>query len=133
MANMTTMNLARAAAFFVAAAAAPALVQAASYSPAATPAPPATVKVVTNGPQASAGDFDWSPRRDVIRSAEYDRLLETDPIFRRMRERKECGPIGDPALHRRCITSFDEYEPVAAASRKPAWRHVAARLEQNRG
>ena len=39
----------------------------------------ANPQVVTNGPQASRGDFgDWSARRNVIESARYDRLLESN-------------------------------------------------------
>src|SRR3984893_6978866 len=54
-------------------------------------------ELVTNGPQASRGDFgDWSARRNVIESRHYDRLLQTSPGFRHARMRRECGPIPDP-------------------------------------
>ena len=46
-------------------------------------------QVETNGPQASRGDFgDWSARRNVIESAHYDRLLQTNMGFRHARMRK---------------------------------------------
>ena len=78
-------------------------------------------QVVTNGPQASRGDFgDWSARRNVIESAHYDRLLQTNMGFRQARMRKECGPIRDPQLHASCLASFDQYEPMYGSSRAPA-------------
>src|SRR5437016_14661161 len=74
-------------------------------------------ELVTNGPQASRGDFgDWSARRNVIESAHYDRLLQISPGFRNARMRKECGPIGDPELHAQCMASFDQYEPTMVGS-----------------
>jgi hypothetical protein len=77
-------------------------------------------QVVTNGPQASRGDFgDWSARRNVIESAHYDRLLETNMGFRHARMRKECGPIGDPQLRDQCLASFDQYEPTMVGSSIP--------------
>jgi hypothetical protein len=69
-------------------------------------------ELITNGPQASAGDHgNWSARRNNAESRQYTRLLETNPGFRRARMRKECGPINDPQLHRSCIASFQEYSP----------------------
>jgi len=77
-------------------------------------------QVVTNGPQASRGDFgDWSARRNVFESAHYDRLLETNMAFRAARMRKECGPINDPQLHGQCLASFDQYEPTMYGSSIP--------------
>ena len=81
-------------------------------------------EVMTNGPQASRGDFgDWSARRNVIESAHYDRLLQVSPGFRAARMRKECGPIGDPELHGQCMASFDQYEPTMVGSSIPPTRH----------
>ncbi len=80
-------------------------------------------QVVTNGPQASRGDFgDWSARRNVIESAHYDRLLQTNMGFRQARMRKECGPITDPQLHDQCMASFDQYEPPMVGSSTPPRR-----------
>ena len=80
-------------------------------------------QVVTNGPQASRGDFgDWSARRNVIESAHYDRLLQTNMGFRQARMRKECGPITDPELHGQCMASFDQYEPTMVGSSIPPRR-----------
>src|SRR5205809_5128025 len=80
-------------------------------------------ELVTNGPQASRGDFgDWSARRNVIESAHYDRLLQTNMGFRQARMRKECGPINDPQLHDQCMASFDQYEPTMVGSSIPPRR-----------
>jgi hypothetical protein len=70
-------------------------------------------QVVTNGPQTSPGDVspNWSARRNVIESAQYDRMLETSQAFRQARMRKECGPISDPQLHASCMASFSQDEP----------------------
>jgi hypothetical protein len=54
---------------------------------------------------------NWSARRNVIESAHYDRLLETNPGFRQARMRKECGPVTDPQLHADCLASFNQDEP----------------------
>lgn len=55
-----------------------------------------------------------SPEQNNIRSAHYDRLLETSPGFRAYRERKECGPIRFMEnLRQDCFSSFDQYEPMA--------------------
>jgi hypothetical protein len=76
--------------------------------------------LVTNGPQASRGDFgDWSARRNVIESRHYERLLQTNPGFRHARMRRECGPISDPQLRSDCLASFDRYEPMVGSSRAP--------------
>ncbi len=81
-------------------------------------------QLVTNGPQASRGDFgDWSARRNVIESAHYDRLLQTSWGFRQARMRKECGPISDPQLHGQCMASFDQFEPTMVGSSMPPTRH----------
>ena len=97
----------------------------AQYYP--TPQPmPMEQQLVTNGPQASRGDFgDWSARRNNIESAHYDRLLQTNRGFRMARMRKECGPISDPQLHSQCIASFGQYEPAMIGSSIPPrhWRH----------
>jgi hypothetical protein len=89
-------------------------------------------EMVTNGPQASAGDFgDWSARQNVIESAHYDRLLETNMAFRSFRERKECGPIGDPQLRDQCLASFEQFEPAMyGSSMAPRWHH---RYHENSG
>src|SRR5881392_4334566 len=77
-------------------------------------------ELVTNGPQASRGDFgDWSARRNVIESRHYDALLETNWRFRQARMRKECGPISDPQLHASCMASFDQFEPTMTGSTIP--------------
>jgi len=77
-------------------------------------------ELVTNGPQASRGDFgDWSARRNIIESRHYDLLLQTNPAFRAARMRRECGPITDPQLRADCLASFDRYEPFVGSSTAP--------------
>ena len=119
MINKTTTSLAFVAGCALAMAAMPA--QAQYY-----PAPAPETQMLTNGPQASRGDFgDWSARRNNIESAHYDRLLEVSPGFRMARMRKECGPINDPQLHEQCMASFQQYEPtMVGSSRAPRdWRY----------
>jgi hypothetical protein len=83
---------------------------------------PMQSETVTNGPQASRGDFgDWSARRNVIESRQYDRLLQTSMGFRHHRERKECGPISDPQMRDQCLASFQQYEPVMTGSSRGPW------------
>lgn len=77
-------------------------------------------QVVTNGPQAGAGDFGgWSAHRNNLESAQYDRLLEANSGFRQTRMRKECGPITDPQLRAQCLASFGGYEPAMTGSAMP--------------
>lgn len=65
-------------------------------------------QVMTNGPQSSGVERSgtWSPRRNVIESEHYSRLVQTSPRFRAQRMRLECGPITDAQLHQQCIDSF---------------------------
>jgi len=116
MMNKTLTSLAFAAGCALAAGAMPAHAQYYPQQPALV-APP---QMVTNGPQASRGDFgDWSARRNVIESAHYDRLLQTNMGFRHARMRKECGPISDPQLRSQCLASFDQFEPTGYGSSIP--------------
>lgn len=81
-------------------------------------------QMVTNGPQASRGDYgDWSARENVIESRHYDNLLETNLAFRRFRERKECGPITMPSLREQCLASFQQYEPFMYGSSYAPYRY----------
>ena len=80
-------------------------------------------QLITNGPRASRGDFgDWSARRNVIETAHYDRLLQTNMGFRQARMRRECGPINDPQLRSQCLASFQQYEPTMTGSSLPPRR-----------
>jgi hypothetical protein len=109
MMSKTVTSLAFAAAFAVALGAMP-TAQAQYYQN----------ELVTNGPQASRGDFgDWSARRNVIESRHYDQLLQTNWRFRQARLRKECGPISDPQLHASCVASFDQFEPMVGSTMAP--------------
>ena len=77
-------------------------------------------ELVTNGPQASRGDFgDWNARRNVIESRHYERLLQVSPGFRHARMRRECGPINDPQLRASCLASFNRYEPMVGSTVAP--------------
>jgi hypothetical protein len=49
----------------------------------------------------------WDARQNAIDSKAYERLLATNPAFRRERKRIECGPITDPELHQSCLASFE--------------------------
>jgi hypothetical protein len=112
MMNKTVISLAFATAFAVALGAMPT-----AY------AETSSTELVTNGPQASRGDWGgWSARRNVIESRHYDRALEMSPGFRHARMRKECGPINDPQLHADCIASFGQLEPYAGST-MPPYRH----------
>jgi hypothetical protein len=104
-------SLAFATACLTAVAAMPAQAQMAGSYPGAT-------QLVTNGPQADAGDnsSNWSARQNVVESHRYDKMLETSRAFREARERKECGPIADPQLHQSCLASFGQDEPYAGSS-----------------
>jgi hypothetical protein len=88
-----------------------------AYAQMAAPGVPGT-QVVTNGPQTDAGDMspNWSARRNIIESQQYDRLLETNRGFRDARMRKECGPITDPELRQQCLSSFHQDEPYMGSS-----------------
>jgi hypothetical protein len=79
----------------------------------------------------NAATSSTAGRQNVVKSEQYDRLLETNGSFRQARMRRECGPITDPQLRQSCLDSFPQYEPAAAhatstkkvASSKPA-RHT---------
>ena len=83
-----------------------------TYAPQPQYVPPsAGTQMITNGPQTNPGDVSpsWSPRRNVVESEQYDRLLKGNPAFRQARMRKECGPITDSQLHQQCLDSFARY------------------------
>jgi hypothetical protein len=70
-------------------------------------------QVLTNGPRLNAGDrADWLAARNNAESAQYDRLVATNPGFRQARMQKECGPIADPQLRQNCMASFGQAEPA---------------------
>ena len=75
----------------------------------------AGTEVITNGPQGSP-PANWSARRNVIESQQYDRLIETNRGFREGRMRKECGPITDSELHQQCLASFQQDTPYMGSS-----------------
>lgn len=78
-------------------------------------------QLLTNGPQASAGDRgSWSAPRNNTESAQYERLLQTSPGFRQSRMRKECGPIADPQLREQCTASFSEGAAPMEGSSMPS-------------
>jgi hypothetical protein len=88
---------------------------------ATTPTMARQTVVVKHPPIVSQGDVSpsWSARQNVIESKRYDRLLETNPAFRRARMQKECGPISDPELRQSCLASFNQTEPYVGSSAPP--------------
>lgn len=77
-------------------------------------------RVVTNGPQTNWGDFDHSlAARNNAESAQYERLLRTNPGFRQARMQRECGPIADPQLREQCLASFGEPSSMMTGSSMP--------------
>ena len=81
-------------------------------------------ELITNGPQASRGDYGgWSATRNVIESQRYDALVATNPGFRHARMRKECGPINDPQLRADCLASFEQPGAPMYGSSAPPQRY----------
>ena len=78
-------------------------------------------QLITNGPQANAGDFrgHWSAQRNVAESNQYERLLQSNGRFRQARINKECGPITDPQLHASCLSSFGMGDESVGSSMPP--------------
>ena len=77
----------------------------------------ATIGLLANLPaMAQSMRYTYeTPEQNVIKSAQYDQLLETNIGFRHYRMRKECNPIDFvQPLRQDCFASFDQYEPVAA-------------------
>ena len=66
------------------------------------------VEVITNGPQPGPGDGrrGLSASQNVRDSERYESLVGSNPNFRTVRQRNECGPIDDPRLHADCLASF---------------------------
>ena len=67
-------------------------------------------ELVTNGPQLNPGDRSGVPlaaqnQRD---SGRYESLVHSNPNYRAVRERKECGPIDDARMHADCLATFDK-------------------------
>jgi len=88
--------------------------------------PPATAQtgvntqVLTNGPQASTGDYGaWSAARNNAESAQYERLLQASPGFRQARMHRECGPITDAQLRAECLASFGGSSSMMTGSSTP--------------
>ena len=80
---------------------------------------------VKHAPVANPGDTSesWSARQNVIESDQYERLLRTNPAFRRARMQKECGGITDAELRQSCLASFEHY---AGSSKPPRHYHSSA-------
>jgi hypothetical protein len=78
-------------------------------------------QVLTNGPQASPGDYGyWSASRNNAESAQYERLLQTNPGFRQARMQRECGPITDAQLRAQCLASFGASSSTMTGSSMPS-------------
>ena len=67
---------------------------------------------VKHAPITSPGDVSesWSSQQNIKESEQYERLLRTNPAFRKVRMQKECGGITDPQLRQSCLASFDNYK-----------------------
>src|SRR5262252_4659860 len=63
---------------------------------------------VKHAPIADQGSDSWSAQQNVLESKQYERLLRTNPAFRKARMQKECGSINDPQLHQSCLASFNQ-------------------------
>jgi hypothetical protein len=64
--------------------------------------------LITNGPQTDPGDRSGprSAAQNVRDSGRYDGMVGSNPNFRAVRERKECGPIDDAKMHADCLATF---------------------------
>jgi hypothetical protein len=67
-------------------------------------------ELITNGPQTDPGDRPGtgSATQNVRESGRYDALVGSNPNFRAVRERKECGPIDDAKMHADCLATFQK-------------------------
>jgi len=65
-------------------------------------------QVITNGPQTDPGDVrsTQTAPQNVRDSGRYDALVRSNPNYRAVRERKECGSIDNPRMHADCVASF---------------------------
>jgi hypothetical protein len=59
----------------------------------------------TSAPPAASPQQE-SAQQNVKESEQYEKLLCSNPAFRKTRIEKECGPIDDPQLHQQCVDSF---------------------------
>ena len=66
---------------------------------------------VKHAPITNPGDVSdsRSAQQNVAESEQYERLLRTNPAFRKARMQKECGGITDPELRQSCLASFDQH------------------------
>jgi hypothetical protein len=63
---------------------------------------------ITNGPQTNPGDAQGarSGLQNVRDSDRYEWLVHSNPNFRAIRGRKECGPTEDAPMHADCSPSL---------------------------
>jgi len=59
-----------------------------------------------------------SAEANVRASHQYEVAVCTNPAFRAKRMDEECGPIGEPQLHRACLASFECGGPPKRQSNK---------------
>ena len=64
-----------------------------------------TVALIAAGPALAAAPSE-SAEQNVRESAQYERLLCTNPSFRAKRIAQECGPLTDRQMHDNCVASF---------------------------
>jgi hypothetical protein len=82
-----------------------------AMTPAAHAQAPRRTVTVKHAPIVSPGDVSesWSAQQNIVESKQYERLLRTNPAFRKARMQKECGGITDPQLRQSCLASFDQH------------------------
>ncbi len=61
--------------------------------------------LIAAGPALAAAPSE-SAEQNVRESAQYERLLCTNPSFRAKRMAQECGPLTDRQMHDNCVASF---------------------------
>jgi hypothetical protein len=61
--------------------------------------------LIAAGPAVAAAPSE-SAEQNVRESAQYERLLCTNPSFRAKRIAQECGPLTDRQMHDNCVASF---------------------------
>jgi hypothetical protein len=61
--------------------------------------------LIAAGPALAAAPSE-SAEQNVRESAQYERLLCTNPSFRAKRIAQECGPLTDRQMHDNCVASF---------------------------
>ena len=73
--------------------------------------------LIAVGPALAAMPSE-SAEQNVRESAQYERLLCTNPSFRAKRIAQECGPVTDRQMHENCVASFQCGGPPSRRSNR---------------